>query len=693
MEYVPRGSLSVINADKIEKMNLSVNEISELLMERVIINGQETINIQENNNPMDTQLDILYLTLEQVSNDQLQTIAIEFGQQVTPQIEKSEIKFSQFSFIQTIRLCLKIHNMDEDEWSNGILVLTNDRSNFAKQIYNSHSALAQAKKMGASLLHSKRSNKTAVYIDTDIRHRFQIENQSKKEENEPQFFVGTIDEMILKLNSEMNTIKSGLKTLKYKDLDTVIENVPRLMEQTDRFEEIICCVSSMANDLEKKKQAEIESLELKLTNAGQIREDLAEEREKQLSESQNSNDQYEKRHKQLIAESESMSTEHGHDYNELKEKIQKMKNSHDKSIEESQTKMHELRNKIDKVTSQNMINRDRFSETQTEMTEIKKKQEEIQRRKEFCEYSRYKTKMLQEKLRKQAKKEDRGIEREEIILDDSSSDDEQSVKPSTNSIIMAADNFVSNRTTTARVSTPSKYGMSQWNNVTSNIFQHLQTLQIGIDQATRQGVDEKQIQNLIILTLPASYQFVMDFITDDDRVSMDTFQNKIVELIEGNKTEQLSSFLRQRKNPNENVLAYFSRIKNLYKHVQTTTSTPLENDTFGIRLIYQKVFESMERVQASELQRLCEETMMKGTLKFSELLKNVAHASRRVTPPSLTWNAALTPLTYPDSHKPPAEAYYTDIKRTTDNLRNEEQGLQSTREDEEDIEWEATFDQ
>jgi len=207
---------------------------------------------------------------------------------------------------------------------------------------------------------------------------------------------------------------------------------------------------------------------------------------------------------------------------------------------------------------------------------------------------------------------------------------------------MSTDNSVATATPTARFSTRSKYGMSQWNNVTSNIFQHLQILNIGIDQANKQGVELKPVQNLVLLTLPASYQFVMDFITEEDRATMETFQNRIVELIEGNKTEQLSSFLRQQRNPNENVLAYFSRMKNRYKHsiVQTATPTDLENDTFGIRLIYQKVFESMERAQASELQRLCETTMITGTLKFSDLLKNVAHVSRITTPPSLTLNAA-----------------------------------------------------
>ena len=65
----------------------------------------------------------------------------------------------------------------------------------------------------------------------------------------------------------------------------------------------------------------------------------------------------------------------------------------------------------------------------------------------------------------------------------------------------------------------------------------------------------------------------------------------------------------------------------------------------------------MERAQASELQRLCETTMITGTLKFSDLLKNVAHVSRITTPPSLTLNAALTPPIPDSSRKPQAEAY------------------------------------
>ena len=112
---------------------------------------------------------------------------------------------------------------------------------------------------------------------------------------------------------------------------------------------------------------------------------------------------------------------------------------------------------------------------------------------------------------------------------------------------------------------PSKYGMRTWNPVTSNIFAHLQSCKIGIAQAQDQKVSDSQIMNLVLMTLPAEYQYISDFMEDTDKTSLDTFLAKIVELIQGSKQEQLSVFLREHRKPGENILGYFSRISALYR--------------------------------------------------------------------------------------------------------------------------------
>ena len=181
-----------------------------------------------------------------------------------------------------------------------------------------------------------------------------------------------------------------------------------------------------------------------------------------------------------------------------------------------------------------------------------------------------------------------------------------------------------------------------------------------MDQAEKQKVSLEARQNLVLLTLPGEYLFVQDFITKDDRKTMESFLNKVVELIVGDKQEQLSLFLRVYRKPTETILAYFSRIKNLYQHSAGAASS-LENDTFGIRIIYQKVYESMPREQAAELQRLCESTLTPGTLKFSELLAHVVRAARRGaqsdTQPRIS---SITPnITQKRSFEPQAEALPT----------------------------------
>ena len=89
--------------------------------------------------------------------------------------------------------------------------------------------------------------------------------------------------------------------------------------------------------------------------------------------------------------------------------------------------------------------------------------------------------------------------------------------------------------------------------------------------------------------------------------------------------------------PNENVLGYFSRIKNLYMH--STGTADIENEGFGIRLIYQKMLESMDGNQSAELQRLCETEVTLGNVKYSQLVEHVVQASRKVAVLSVTLNA------------------------------------------------------
>ena len=175
--------------------------------------------------------------------------------------------------------------------------------------------------------------------------------------------------------------------------------------------------------------------------------------------------------------------------------------------------------------------------------------------------------------------------------------DEDSVSDSQSEIAIGStsSNFICNNEEKGKVNAtvPSKYGMRTWNPVTSNIFAHLQSCKIGIAQAQDQKVSDSQIMNLVLMTLPAEYQYISDFMEDSDKASLDTFLAKIIELIQGSKQEQLSVFLREHRKPGENILGYFSRISALYRHSSGKKDADLENDKFGVQLIYQKTFEGM----------------------------------------------------------------------------------------------------
>ena len=131
-------------------------------------------------------------------------------------------------------------------------------------------------------------------------------------------------------------------------------------------------------------------------------------------------------------------------------------------------------------------------------------------------------------------------------------------------------------------------------------------------------------QNLILLTLPGEYHFVSDFISEKELVSLENFTTKIVEIIAGSTQKQLSNYLKEQRKPNEPILAYFSRIKNLYTH-STGESNDMDSDQFGIRLIYQKMYGGVDRVHASNF----ETKIADEKLKLTDLLSNVARAARK----------------------------------------------------------------
>ena len=108
-------------------------------------------------------------------------------------------------------------------------------------------------------------------------------------------------------------------------------------------------------------------------------------------------------------------------------------------------------------------------------------------------------------------------------------------------------------------------------------------------------------------------------------------------------------------------------MKNLYIH--SSGQSDMENDAFGVRLLYQKVFEAMTSAQRAELQRLCENEITQGTMKFSVLLKNVAQASRKI---SIT-NVSLSSLNLQRNNTVPRETQPESLIPTTANYSSQEE--------------------
>ena len=180
------------------------------------------------------------------------------------------------------------------------------------------------------------------------------------------------------------------------------------------------------------------------------------------------------------------------------------------------------------------------------------------------------------------------------------------------------------------IGTPSKFGMKSWDETNSSLLEHLLSIEMGLAQAEARGCTLKTRQNLILMTLPRNYEYVIDFIEETDRSSMDSFKKRLITLIDGTNTDQTSHFLQAQRKSDENILTYFRRLKALYLSCTKTSESDLETDTMGTNMMFQKIQETLPQMAKIEFTRLCENALNEGTFSLTKLKMNTVVASRKI---------------------------------------------------------------
>ena len=624
----PKDGIKLANTENIV---LNVETAANFLDGRRLVTGPEAKSLQKLT-PLDTTLDILYITYRQATSENVLQVADEFGRHTDPATDNTAREENDWTPENAIVISLKVHDFNTDSWKQGMLLISNSKSGYVKQIYASATDLLSAKRYAKGILHQ--NTDVGIYVDVDVQRRFKLATKSTINiELTPDDVQIVVD----RLNEQIRDLNTDLTSLTYQPPEAVMQQCSRLQEKTEKIRQNIILVKSKIESEESETKTKIATLEQKLEFARDSRDQLADEIEQQINKIQCKNIDYQNQIQTLnnkikISKEDDNSKQQ---VEAMESQITDLRESHQTDTFESLANMDAMKLELNNIITENTVTRDRWFDAESKLLDIKKQSEVVKAGSDLCKSEAEYLPLLM----KPSQKINKSPQPSKYVYLSESSDDEDYTETISSPIATLAQ--VGDEPTSTRVSIPQKYGMTRWNSTNSTIIQHLTALKIGMDQAREQKVPDPQIQNLVLLTLPAEYQYVADFITADDRTTTQKFLAKIVELIDGSKQEQLSSFLRQQRKHREHILSYFSRLKNLYMH--SSNSDDIENDKFGVRLIYQKVIEGMEKTQAIELQRSAENKITTGELTFSELLQHVAQAARRMATPGNP-----TPLTQPE---------------------------------------------
>ena len=653
MEISAKNQIKIAQAVQDE---WTIPTIGKMLGERQLVTGMEAIELAKHK-PGDMTLDVLYLEWKQVPEELLMEMANAVGQLVEPVMDKAYRDEHVVTPTQVIKRCLQVHGFDNTVPVNGVIVISNQGSEKLNRMYAVEFQILQAKQMAKDMLKNKGAE-LAVFVESYVAKRFAKTNTVPKASS-PTVKGKSVNDILVQLELEMNNLNAFTDTFRYKSPNEVIEFWPVLTERGERIYALVQAVTRKVETMQQETQVEVIALKEKVTQSRATRDALAEEMEGQMAAVQLENENYQTKLVEIqakisVAEDNNILGSDAETLENLQEEMAKIRRDYSKTVYNNSFKTADLMNQLNGVKFQNGVFQSKLFETEEKLMRIERQKATVDKGREMHNgYLDLKQTILEMKKADEEKKNaERKPKVEAVVEQDYSSDDEAEENQ-----VVPNRPRVTQIDTLPRLASPSKFGMKLWAPLTSTIFQHLQSIKIGISQAKEQKLDNKQIQNLVLMTLPSTHQYVIDFITDTDRTTIESFLNKIVELLEGSKTEQLSNFLKAQRNPTEKILGFFSRMKNLYIHSTGKKESELEDDVFGIRLIYQKCYEAMAHVQQTELQRLADSSITQGTLKFSELLKYIAQAARKIPIESVSLSAL-------DADAPTASTDYRDEGKT-----------------------------
>ena len=289
--------------------------VRNLLRNRRMLTGYEASQIMQMK-PIGSNLDVLYLTVNQIPDGLYVKIADEFGNHVAPELNKTVRADEILTPKAAIKICQDTFGFDSTIWNDGIFILTCNRSDCVQKIYAAEHEYLAARTLGMTAI-TDNQDKLCVYADNDVFKRF---NQMiTAESEEPVTLPDEMQDLVQLLEQNLTSLceiqPTGLANKDLDEYENMSKNTQEIFKKMKtKFE------SDTANN-----ENNIRNLERTITVLRENNENLAEEMELEL---QTVTAEYDKRisdlHRQTKTEQKKEVDEKK--VIEMQEKIESLKN-------------------------------------------------------------------------------------------------------------------------------------------------------------------------------------------------------------------------------------------------------------------------------------------------------------------------------------------------------------------------------
>ena len=176
----------------------------------------------------------------------------------------------------------------------------------------------------------------------------------------------------------------------------------------------------------------------------------------------------------------------------------------------------------------------------------------------------------------------------------------------------------------------SKYGIPVWSESETTLIEHLAIVNTGLALAKVHGVTEKTaLMSLVFQSLPQKYNWAREFLDADKEV--DEAMVYLIELLVGDTSQLLSDFMKVQRRRDEQLLQYFTKIRRMYAYATSKKVEELESDLVALKLIVQKLRDSMETVFATEFSKRIETKQDDNSLTMTFISVALMKTSRQMT--------------------------------------------------------------